>query len=81
MIHHSEISNSELKNKIRSKQIRYGGNANLKIYGHLDCKSGIRMKKSNRVFFSNMKEAIEAGYRPCGHCMRAEYKKWNNGII
>ncbi|MGJ1205480.1 hypothetical protein [Sphingobacterium lactis] len=23
-----------------------------------------------------MGEAIEAGYRPCGHCMREEYLKW-----
>jgi len=39
------------------------------------------MKKQNRVFFTSVKKAIKFGYRPCGHCMRAEYKKWKDGLI
>lgn len=23
----------------------------------------------------------ENGYRPCGHCMRAEYRKLKNGLV
>ncbi|MCE6992186.1 hypothetical protein LZG72_23970 [Dyadobacter sp. CY323] len=34
------------------------------------------MKLKNRVFFESESEAIENGYRPCGHCMRDEYSKW-----
>ena len=52
------------------------GNLSLKIYGTLSCKSGKRMKKENRVFFKNEAEAIELGFRPCGHCLRAEYVRW-----
>ncbi|WP_121197209.1 Ada metal-binding domain-containing protein [Mucilaginibacter gracilis] len=30
----------------------------------------------NRVFFVSEAEAIDAGYRPCGHCMRNLYAQW-----
>jgi methylphosphotriester-DNA--protein-cysteine methyltransferase len=33
------------------------------------------MKQENRVFFSTEKEAIKDNFRPCGHCMKVEYKK------
>ncbi|MCG8327386.1 MAG: hypothetical protein MI974_06860 [Chitinophagales bacterium] len=36
------------------------------------------MKKENRVFFTDEKEAIKSGYRPCGHCMRTAYLNWKN---
>jgi Metal binding domain of Ada len=73
MIKHNEISNAELHNKIRRKEISSGGNIKLRIYGTLHCSSGKRMKKDNRVFFASETEAIEKGYRPCGHCMKKEY--------
>ena len=81
MIKHTEISDRELKNKIKNREVRFGGNATLKIYGTLSCKSGKRMKKENRVFFSSENEAIESAYRPCGHCMKEQYSKWKNGTI
>lgn len=81
MIKHTEISDAELRSKIRKQIILFGGNSQLKIYGTFDCKSGKRMKRDNRVFFSSLKEAIDHTYRPCGHCMRAAYKKWKYGII
>jgi methylphosphotriester-DNA--protein-cysteine methyltransferase len=81
MIKHSEISNIELHNKIRQKEILIGGNIKLKIYGTLYCLSGKRMKKETRVFFSLETEAIEKGYRPCGHCMKKEYKIWKNESV
>ena len=34
------------------------------------------MKRGNRVFFTSKKEAIGNGFRPCGHCIRKDYKKW-----
>ncbi len=39
-----------------------------KIFGRLDCKSGIRMKKENRVFFHTLEDAVNEGYRPCKVC-------------
>ena len=58
-----------------------GGHKKLKIYGKLDCPSAKRhIAKGNyvqhRVFFANEETAIAAGYRPCGICMKEEYKKW-----
>jgi len=68
-----------LHSLIRSGAIVLGGNARLKIYGTLHCKSGKRMKAGNRVFFASRPEARAAGYRPCGHCMKKEYREWRNG--
>ncbi|WP_073061087.1 Ada metal-binding domain-containing protein [Fodinibius roseus] len=74
------VTTSAQKRRIRSLikggQITLAGNRNLKIYGQLDCSSGKRMKAENRVFFRNREGAIRQGYRPCGHCMGEEYKKW-----
>lgn len=39
-----------------------------KIFGTLDCKSGMRMKKENRVFFFSKEDAIKCGYRACKKC-------------
>lgn len=57
------------------------GNAKLMIYGTLNCASGKRMKRENRVFFSSTLEAEQQHYRPCGNCMPGSYKKWKDGII
>ncbi|KGO79095.1 Ada metal-binding domain-containing protein [Flavobacterium beibuense] len=81
MIQHIEISDISLRSKIKNREISFGGNKKLKIYGLLSCKSGKRMKQANRVFFSSEQEAIEKQFRPCGHCMKTEYKKWKDGLI
>ena len=47
---------------------KYAGWKKGKIFGRLDCKSGKRMKKENRVFFLSWQDAINAGYRPCKNC-------------
>jgi len=67
--------------KLKQGEIYFGGNRKLKIYGTLSCSSGKKMKRGNRIFFSSEKEAVENGFRPCGHCMKDEYKKWKNGFI
>ncbi|MCX3263557.1 Ada metal-binding domain-containing protein [Pedobacter agri] len=77
IIKHQEISASELRKKVRNRQICFGGNAALKIFGLLSCKSGKRMKVKNRVFFKTESDALSYGYRPYGHCMYAKYTKWN----
>ena len=73
MIRHSDISDSDLRSKIRKNEIPFGGNSKLKIYGVLGCASGKRMKRENRVFFTSEQEAKQNNYRPCGHCMTDEY--------
>ena len=60
------------------------GNATLKIYGRLDCPSALRALARGytrrRVFFADEATAIAAGYRPCGVCMRAEYRRWKSAL-
>lgn len=81
MIKHNSITTFVLHKLIRKKIISFAGNEKLKIYGKLNCSSGKRMKKDNRVFFQSAEEAAALDYRPCGHCMKAEYKKWKDGLI
>lgn len=59
----------------------FGGHRRLKIYGKLDCPSALRhiangQYVQHRVFFANENDAISAGYRPCGVCMKEAYKQW-----
>ncbi len=60
-----------------------GGNSKLKVYGKLDCGSAESTMKrfpgiyeQHRVFFADEKTALAAGYRPCGNCMRKEYREY-----
>ncbi len=69
MIKHIAITDSDLLKKILRKEIAFGGNRKLKVYGTLQCKSGKRMKRENRVFFASEGEALQNSYRPCGHCL------------
>ncbi len=81
MMKHTDFENNEkgklkLRQLINEGKIILGGNMSLKIYGTLQCKSGKKMKRENRIFFSSEEEAITEGYRPCAHCMREKYLKW-----
>jgi methylphosphotriester-DNA--protein-cysteine methyltransferase len=58
-----------------------GGHARTKVYGRLDCPVALSLLRRGfepkyRVFFADEETAIAAGYRPCGACMRARYRKW-----
>lgn len=59
-----------------------GGNDRSKVYGKLDCSRALAAIKKgsayaeHRVFFACESDAVAAGYRPCGSCMREEYRKW-----
>ncbi|KQC01115.1 Ada metal-binding domain-containing protein [Pedobacter sp. Hv1] len=87
MILHTDLGtavfevNRKLVKLIAQQQIQFAGNSRLKIYGTLNCTSGKRMKITNRVFFVSTNEALNLGYRPCGHCLRVDYKKWKDGSI
>jgi len=82
MISHTSLGDTAFKRSRKLKilldknEMTCAGNARLKIYGTLKCPSGKRMKVENRVFFNSETEAIESGYRPCGHCMRGAYRNW-----
>jgi len=68
--------NRRLIQLINEGKVTLGGYNKAKIYGTLNCPSGKRMNIKNRVFFTNQQEALAAGYRPCGNCMRKAYKRW-----
>ena len=76
MIPHRDLTDAQLFRLLRAGVIACAGNARLGIYGRLDCASGRRMRREQRVFFASMAEAREGGYRPCGHCLCAEYRLW-----
>ena len=53
------------------------------MYGRLDCPVALSLLRRgfvprHRVFFADEATAIAAGYRPCGACMRAEYRAWKS---
>lgn len=87
MIFHKDLGASnfaasrKLFKLLAQQHIRFAGNSRLKIYGTLNCTSGKRMKMINRVFFISTQEAVNLGYRPCGHCLKEAYKKWENGPV
>ena len=76
MIPHLSISKNNFRALIVTGVIVLAGNKKLKIYGSLECLSGKRMKKKNRVFFNSEREAVDEGFRPCGHCLRTKYLHW-----
>jgi methylphosphotriester-DNA--protein-cysteine methyltransferase len=78
MFSHYQISAKSLRSKIHSREVCFGGNKKLKIYGLLQCKSGKRMKRENRVFFATLQEALQHNFRPCGRCMKEQYKRWKS---
>jgi methylphosphotriester-DNA--protein-cysteine methyltransferase len=58
-----------------------GGHRGTKVYGRLDCPTALRWIAKghyvqHRVFFTDEQDAIAAGYRPCGHCLRPQYRQW-----
>lgn len=53
-----------------------GGSKNKKIFGTLDCASGKRMNKENRVFFHSIEDAIKSGYRPCKKCKPVSQERY-----
>ncbi len=70
MIHHIKIRDVNLHKLIKQKEVGFGGNINLKIYGTLHCKWGKRMKRENRVFFLSETE----GYKKWFPALRKLYE-------
>lgn len=76
MHRHQNHSPAEVRHLIRNGKIAIAGNLPARIYGTLNCSSGKRMKKENRVFFETEEEAVLSNFRPCGHCLRSRYLQW-----
>ncbi len=76
MIVHVDLTREEIQKQIAEGRITFAGNRRLKIYGLLTCASGKKMKNVNRVFFRDEQEAIQCGFRPCGHCMYQAFAAW-----
>jgi methylphosphotriester-DNA--protein-cysteine methyltransferase len=76
MSEHTSLSQRELFKLLKNRSILFAGNKKLKIYGELNCRSGKRMKKSNRIFFTSQKQATDLGFRPCAHCLKTNYTFW-----
>jgi hypothetical protein len=61
---------------------KLGGHLGTRVYGRLDCPVALSLirrgfdVRPTRVFFAHELAAIAAGYRPCGACMRKEYRRW-----
>lgn len=60
-----------------------GGNSRQKIYGRLDCPAALSTiqrfpgcYEKSRVFFPDERTALAAGYRPCGRCLRQQYRAY-----
>ena len=59
-----------------------GGHRRTRVYGRLDCPVALSLiargfdVRRHRVFFADEATAVAAGYRPCGACMREEYRRW-----
>ena len=59
-----------------------GGHSKQNVYGRLDCPVALslirrgKFKIEYRVFFADAESARACGYRPCGACLRDEYKAW-----
>jgi len=66
---------------------QFGGyNGKEKIYGKLDCKSANNWIKkgyyvNKRVFFASESDAVKAGFRPCGCCMKEKYNLWKQDPV
>ncbi len=63
-----------------------GGHRRTRVYGRLDCPVALSLiargfdVRRHRVFFADEATAIAAGYRPCGACMREEYRRWKASV-
>jgi hypothetical protein len=59
-----------------------GGHRRTRVYGRLDCPVALSLiargfdVRRHRVFFADEETAVAAGYRPCGACLREEYRRW-----
>ena len=68
----------EGKEILRKRPGQYAGNRRYKIFGLPDgtCCGGKQMKPENRVWFANLEDAVNEGYRPCNLCKPMDEEDW-----
>jgi methylphosphotriester-DNA--protein-cysteine methyltransferase len=59
-----------------------GGHRGTRVYGRLDCPTALASIRrgqyvTHRVFFADELAALDAGFRPCGSCLRELYRDWD----
>lgn len=55
---------------------RFSGVKTMKIFGRHSCRSGMRAKPENHVFFADWETAVACGYRPCKNCRPQPDDQW-----
>ena len=66
-----------------------GGHSKQKVYGRADrCPAATRNLSNyptlfwqHSVWFATEADAIAAGFRPCGACLRERYAEWKRGPV
>ncbi len=76
----TDSNNQQFLSKIKGN---WGGHKLLKIFGKLNCPSALYWidkghYTKHRVFFHNVKNAMQAGYRPCAKCLPEAYSAWKS---
>lgn len=77
---HDDLSDAEVRRLIQRRRIMLAGNRSRKVMGRLDCSSGRRMHRKNRILFPHAFIGTRSGYRPCGHCCRNAHWRWKRGM-
>ena len=76
-----KLIGSDGKSYLSETKGEYGGHKKGKLYGKLNCPTALKWIEKghyveNRVFFANEKDAVSAGFRPCGSCLKEKYAEW-----
>lgn len=67
----TEGAEPETLEKLASSGVRYLGNEEGRYYCYPTCGGTRSLVRANRVRFASEREAVAAGYRPCGDCRPA----------
>ena len=62
-----KISNENLKEKVK-EEFKIVASKKGSVYHLPWCSGAVRMKAENKIFFTNKKDAENAGYRPAKNC-------------
>jgi O-6-methylguanine DNA methyltransferase len=68
----SEGAQPDMLEKLAAAGVRYFGNDKERYFCFPTCGGLTSLVKANRVYFGSQREALAAGYHPCGECRPAE---------
>jgi hypothetical protein len=64
----SKTDLSSSNSQTTTQEGKYVGSKNSKKYHLPDCQYAKKIKEENQTWFKSAKEALDAGYEPCGTC-------------